>query len=67
MIEGENRYVALIEAIFLARYRPGDSEVSFGREELVSTAKSLGIELPKKLGASRPNKTSPSAANDSRR
>lgn len=49
MIEGKNRYVALIEAVFLARYRPGDSEVSFGREEIVSTAKSLGIELPKKL------------------
>ena len=50
MIDRKNRYVALIEAIFLAHYRPGDSEVSFGREELVSTAKSLRIELPKNLG-----------------
>ena len=50
MIDRKNRYVALIEAIFLAHYRPGDSEVSFGREELVSTAKSLGIDLPKNLG-----------------
>jgi hypothetical protein len=50
MIEGKNRYVALIETIFLSHYRPGDFEVPFDREELVSTAKSLRIELPKNLG-----------------
>ncbi|MGI5868848.1 MAG: endonuclease [Kiritimatiellia bacterium] len=47
---GKNRYVALIEEIFTARYRPGDLEVAFDRKDLVSTAKSLGIELPKNLG-----------------
>lgn len=50
MVESKNRYVALIETIFLSHYRPGDFEVPFDREELVSTAKSLRIELPKNLG-----------------
>lgn len=45
-----NRYQALIEKIFLDRYSPGDREVLFEREELVSAARKLRIVLPKNLG-----------------
>ena len=31
MAKGKNRYTQLIEAIFLAHYREGDTEVAFER------------------------------------
>lgn len=45
-----NRYQALIESIFFRHYQKGTSVVSFGREELVSTAETLKIKLPSNLG-----------------
>ena len=45
-----NRYAALIEAIFLDRYRKGLTDVPFHRDELTATAKKLRIKLPKNLG-----------------
>jgi hypothetical protein len=45
-----NRYTKIIEKIFLAHYTEGAKEVPFEREEMISTAKGLRIELPKNLG-----------------
>jgi hypothetical protein len=45
-----NRYAALIEAIFHQGYKKGLTEVSFRREQIPTTAKKLGIKLPKNLG-----------------
>lgn len=43
-------YRKIIERIFLSRYRAGDREVVFEREEIVRAASKLRIELPKNLG-----------------
>jgi hypothetical protein len=45
-----SRYKALIERIFLNRYKPNAVELPFERADLVNTATELGIELPKNLG-----------------
>lgn len=45
-----NRYLALIGRIFEDRFSKGDTSVEFDREDIVSTASDLGIELPKNLG-----------------
>ncbi len=45
-----NRYQALIEKIFLDRYKSDSREVLFERDELVKAAKKLKIVLPKNLG-----------------
>lgn len=45
-----NRYQALIEKIFLDRYKAGATEVTFERDELVAAAKRLKVSLPKNLG-----------------
>ncbi len=45
-----NRYSALVEKIFFARYKKGDSSVAFIRSDLEIAAKDLGITLPKNLG-----------------
>ena len=45
-----SRYARIIERIFTDKYRPGRKEFSFNRDEIVSTAKNLGIVLPKNLG-----------------
>lgn len=50
MVDSSNRYTKLIEDIFFQYYREGDKEVAFEREDLVRTAKKLGIPLPKNLG-----------------
>ena len=50
MAKSGNRYSKLIEYIFLENYRKEAQEVNFRREDLVSAAKELGIELPKNLG-----------------
>lgn len=44
------RYAKIIERIFLAHYQEGSEKVTFERAEIVSTAKELGIALPKNLG-----------------
>lgn len=46
----KNRYIQIIEHIFLERYRDGDREVVFRREDIRGAADQLGIELPKNLG-----------------
>jgi len=46
----QSRYRALIEKIFLDRYRKGATRIEFERDDLVVAARSLGIALPKNLG-----------------
>lgn len=46
----ENRYKSVIEKVFFAKYRPGDTQVDFERDDLAKAASSLGKELPKNLG-----------------
>ena len=50
MSNNKNRYVRLIEDIFFQKYNEGDTRVTFRRTDLESTAKKLGIKLPKNLG-----------------
>lgn len=45
-----NRYSAIVEAVFVAKYEPGASSVDFKRDDLVEFANRLEIELPKNLG-----------------
>jgi hypothetical protein len=45
-----NRYARIIEQIFLSRYKPGTAKVPFEREDIVRTAETLKIKLPKNLG-----------------
>ncbi len=49
-MSGANRYSLIMERIFHSRYQPGAREVEFTREDIVSVASELGIELPKNLG-----------------
>lgn len=44
------RYPAIIEHIFSSRYKDGDTDVPFERDDIVEAADALGIELPKNLG-----------------
>ncbi len=46
----KNRYIQIIERIFLSHYSEGTQEIFFERDELVKTAGELGIRLPKNLG-----------------
>jgi len=50
MASTENRYVQIIEQIFLKYYTEGATEVSFEREDLSNVARKLKIKLPKNLG-----------------
>lgn len=43
-------YKKIIERIFLSRYKAGDLEVVFEREDIVRTASEIGAKLPKNLG-----------------
>ena len=45
-----NRYKLLIEKMFVDRYKPGDAEVRWLRDDMISAAKLLGVDLPKNLG-----------------
>jgi hypothetical protein len=45
-----NRYSLILEKIFFAHFKKGDSIVSFEREEIEQAAAKLGIKLPKNLG-----------------
>ena len=46
----DNRYAALIETIFLGKFRKGMTEIPFHRDEFTATAKKLKIKLPKNIG-----------------
>jgi len=46
----QSRYFTLLERIFLNKYRKGKTRIEFERDELVTTAEKLGIDLPKNLG-----------------
>jgi len=50
MANNQNRYSQLIETIFFKHFKKGTSEITFERQDLISTAKELKIELPKNLG-----------------
>src|ERR671919_1742138 len=45
-----SRYARIIEDIFRTRYRKGAKTVTFERQDIVKSAKKLGIKLPKNLG-----------------
>ncbi|MCI0379572.1 MAG: hypothetical protein L0215_18340 [Gemmataceae bacterium] len=45
-----NRYVRIIEKIFLDRFQTGMREVAFEREDIERVAKKLSLKLPKNLG-----------------
>lgn len=46
----KNRYVQIIERIFLSHYKEGAEEIFFERDEIVRTARELEIALPKNIG-----------------
>lgn len=50
MKKDENRYVQLIKKIFLEKFKKGDEEVIFAREDLIRMAEQIGIVLPKNIG-----------------
>lgn len=43
-------YAAIIERIFLDRYKKGAALVEFSRQDLIDTAHRLGVSLPKNIG-----------------
>jgi hypothetical protein len=45
-----NRYSKLIETIFFKKYKSGNKEIHFIRDDLINTAKELEMKLPKNLG-----------------
>ena len=47
---GPNRYTRIVERLFEERFKPGDVEVPFSREDIVETARALNVKLPKNLG-----------------
>ncbi len=50
IIPPSNRYSAIIEAIFHAKYTHGQRDVPFERDDIAAFAADLDIELPKNLG-----------------
>lgn len=46
----QSRYAAIIERIFLSKYKAGMREVDFEREDIAKAAHELGVEMPKNLG-----------------
>jgi hypothetical protein len=50
MVNENNRYTRIIEAIFEENYFEGIQEIAFKRDDLVVMAKKLGIKIPKNLG-----------------
>lgn len=45
-----NRYTRIVARIFEDRFKPGDVEVPFSREDIVGAARALNVKLPKNLG-----------------
>ena len=50
MPKKKNRYVRLIESIFLQKYKEGDIQLTFSRDDIVQVAEKLKIKIPKNLG-----------------
>ncbi len=50
MTEKPNRYTAIVGHIFKQKYRKGDIEIAFEREDIERAAKALKIKLPKNVG-----------------
>jgi hypothetical protein len=50
MARGNTAYKRLIEHIFLARYKDGDREVSFIRDDIITAAEELGLPRPSNVG-----------------
>jgi hypothetical protein len=48
--KAKNRYLAIIERVFLDHYKEGAKEMDFERDELVRAAKRLKIAPPKNIG-----------------
>jgi hypothetical protein len=49
-ISDANRYMRIIERVFLSRYTTGAQTVPFDREDIVRVARELRMTLPKNLG-----------------
>lgn len=45
-----NVYATLIEQVFFSKFREGDTEVPFHRDDIVTAAEELGLSIPKNLG-----------------
>ena len=45
-----NSYSRIIEDIFNARYQSGATSIAFERDEIVQTARRLGVDVPRNLG-----------------
>ena len=50
MNQRKGMYFAIIERIFLSRYKPGMQEIDFERQDIVKYGNELQIDLPKNLG-----------------
>ena len=48
--DARKSYAAIIERIFLDRYKKGQTVVDFSRQDLIDTAHKLGVDLPKNIG-----------------
>lgn len=46
----KNRYSAIIESIFVSRFKEGSHSVEFSRDDIQKAALELGIDLPANLG-----------------
>lgn len=46
----QGAYKKIIEEIFFAHYKKGETEFLFEREEIADTAQALGLDRPKNLG-----------------
>ncbi|QCO66976.1 endonuclease [Luteimonas yindakuii] len=49
-VKPRSRYVEIIERIFLARWKPGDTSVPFTRPDIEQVAADLKLVLPKNIG-----------------
>jgi len=47
---GPNRYTRIVARLFEERFKPGDVEVPFTRDDIVEAARALDVKLPKNLG-----------------
>jgi len=45
-----NRYLRLLERIFLSRYVKGAQEIVFRREDIARAAEELNLKLPSNVG-----------------
>jgi len=50
LIPSQNRYSAIIEAVFHAKFKRGQRQVDFERQDIVAFASKLNVGLPKNLG-----------------